>query len=559
MSGSSPNPSTVSPLPVSSLTTSSIEEQHAESQRNLYQASVALEAAYDRVRRVRRSLLQLSGTLTASNSQPQSSTFDNRQIGPSHEAIILTGDPLVREDEQSTPASPPFFPPYPSPEQERQAPYHSRNSPAEGMRNLNLNSSGPSTTRRTLQPHPSSISQPFRSSGSPSHSLLHRSLSDASQSLQVGIHRDDPSTALGRRVAAREAAGRLNSSASHRDSNPADPGTLQYFGHFQRPDLGRLDPLIEDERDDIIARTLALEGRRSARPHPVSLRSQEARRLQGVRSDTRQLSRSSFSDRSERLSLLSNFPAQNLTTPLSSNIPRPLLFDEPSRYASAREEILDESPLRRNYVIHRRLGPDGEERVHNINLEWNDDDLPSWLLSRGRDQEDLPVFAAGPFRMSPSSSNNDQSSYDSRVHSTRTANTLVFPPEVLARRRGWARLDPDGNEIPSDEEEELERSRTEYRIRALYQARMSAQAASGSGTRSTHSQASYDGVTARTYNRNFRVAPVSYRTPEFSREATPFLVDPLPMSLSEMIPSSKSGETDDHIIIVPKHASLAGR
>jgi hypothetical protein len=403
--------------PISSLIISSVEEQHAESQRNLYQASVALEAAYDRVRQVRRSLLQLSDTLTAPNSQPQTSTFDNRQVGPSHEAIILTGDPLVREDEQSAFA---IFPPYPSPPQER------RNFPAEGMRNLNLNTSGPSTTRRTLPPHSSSISQPFRSSGSPSHSLLHRSFSDASQSLQAGIHRDDPSTTLGRRVAAREAAGRLNSSA--RDSNPADPGTSQYFGHFQRPDLGRLDPLIENgEREDILSRTF--EGRRLARPHPVSWRSQEARRLQSVRSDARQLSRSSISDRSERLSLLSNFPAQNLTTPLSSNFPRPLLFDEPSSYASGREDISEESPPRRNYVIHRRLGPDGEERVHNINLEWNDDDLPSWLLSRDEDQEDLPVFAAGPLRMNPSSRINDQSS--------RTADTLVFPPEILARRRGW--------------------------------------------------------------------------------------------------------------------------
>lgn len=435
MSGSYPSP--ISPsVPVSSLITSSVDEQHAESQRNLYQASVALEAAYDRVRQVRRSLLQLSGTLPASNSQPQTLTFDNHQVGPSHEAIILTGDPLVREDEQSPPASPAFFPPYPSPQQERQAPYHPPNFPAEGMRNLNLNSSGPSTTRRTLPPHSSSISQPFRSSGSPSHSLPHRSFPDASQSQQVGIHRDDPSTALGRRVAAREAAGRLNSSASHRDSNPADSGVLQYFGHFQRPDLGRLDPLIEDgEREDILSRTF--EGRRLARPHPVSWRSQEARRSQGVRSDARQLSRSSFSDRSERLSLLSNFPAQNLTTPLSSNIPRPLLFDEPSSYASAREEISEESPLGRNYVIHRRLGSDGEERVHNINLEWNDDDLPPWLLSRGQDHDDLPVFAAGPVRMNPSSRNNDQSSHDSAIRITRTADTLVFPPGNLARRRGW--------------------------------------------------------------------------------------------------------------------------
>jgi len=132
-------------------------------------------------------------------------------------------------------------------------------------------------------------------------------------------------------------------------------------------------------------------------------------------------------------------------------------------------------------------------------------------------------------------------------------------PSLFPHLSFAARLDPDGNEIPSDEEEELERSRTEYRIRALYQARMSAQAAGGSGTRSTHSQASYDGVTASTYNRNFRVSPVSYRTPEFSREATSFLVDPLPMSLSEMIPLSTGGEADDHIIIVPKHASLAGR
>ncbi|KAH9921416.1 uncharacterized protein B0H18DRAFT_1020960 [Fomitopsis serialis] len=35
------------------------------------------------------------------------------------------------------------------------------------------------------------------------------------------------------------------------------------------------------------------------------------------------------------------------------------------------------------------------------------------------------------------------------------------------RRRGWARLDQDGNEIPTDEEEEYERNRTQMRARAL--------------------------------------------------------------------------------------------
>jgi hypothetical protein len=50
-----------------------------------------------------------------------------------------------------------------------------------------------------------------------------------------------------------------------------------------------------------------------------------------------------------------------------------------------------------------------------------------------------------------------------------------------------ARLDPDGNAIPSDEEEELERSRAEYRIRALYQARASAAAVTSRAERRAHS------------------------------------------------------------------------
>lgn len=125
-----------------------------------------------------------------------------------------------------------------------------------------------------------------------------------------------------------------------------------------------------------------------------------------------------------------------------------------------------------------------------------------------------------------------------------------------------ARLDPDGNEIPADEEEELERSRTEYRIRALERARQNIATTQGGG-RSTNNQVSqrthYGSVMDSTLNvPDARQSGSSSYFPQFN--ASQLYVDPLPMPLTSMIISQVKQEHDcARDVIVPTHACLAGR
>jgi hypothetical protein len=127
-----------------------------------------------------------------------------------------------------------------------------------------------------------------------------------------------------------------------------------------------------------------------------------------------------------------------------------------------------------------------------------------------------------------------------------------------------ARLDPDGNEIPADEEEELERSRTEYRIRALERARQNI-ATTQSGGRITNNQVSqrthYGSVMDSTLNvPDVRQSGSSSYFPQFN--ASQLYVDPLPMPLASMIISQGNLKQEHDCardVIVPTHACLAGR
>jgi hypothetical protein len=177
-----------------------------------------------------------------------------------------------------------------------------------------------------------------------------------------------------------------------------------------------------------------------------------------------------------------------------------------------------------------------------------------------------------------------------------------------------ARLDPDGNEIPSDEEEELERERSQRRLRMLYQARANASAAAivdpaeaamhesriavaranarslvpVTRTSISHGPEDDANVTdnfprvrlnsrdpraalssvesiisidnARRYDRS-STGRLEYVDPEIVGSAAPFTVDPLPMPLTQMVPvmSKARNQVGTQGIRLPKHASLAGR
>jgi len=127
------------------------------------------------------------------------------------------------------------------------------------------------------------------------------------------------------------------------------------------------------------------------------------------------------------------------------------------------------------------------------------------------------------------------------------------------------RLDPDGNEIPADEEEELERSRTEYRVRALERARQNIATQSSELPRSTNDQ-----PLQRTHHGS--VLDSTLNVPDARQSGGPspsphtnhpprLYVDPLPMPLASMIIPQRTRKQEDDCadIIVPMHACLAGR
>ncbi|KAJ7630484.1 hypothetical protein FB45DRAFT_915649, partial [Roridomyces roridus] len=344
-------------------------------------ASSVLQAAYRRIRQVRRSLIELD-----------SRSSDPSNIGPEHSALLLTASPV---DEFSSDTDDPMdlqaLRSNLAAMDRQSQEYLDRFAPGSGNDDHNQPPGFPRPRRQIHLPSPSSSESPLP----PRRSMLESHLARRREILDS----DDSATFLGRRVAAREAA------AAGPSSRPVEQPQPQADPVFRA---------VEMERDLIHARALrqqrqALRAQRqqpsittNVPPHPRA----PPRRWRAYRTpaETRQNSGSA------QLSILSNFSSvQNLTTPTSAVAQnRPLLFEEPME---SRDIV--ESPVGdRSYFIHRRVNADGDE------------------LSQDR--------AAFTRRM------------QHRFEVLRAAR--VPPPVPEPRRRGWARLDADGNEIPSDEE-----------------------------------------------------------------------------------------------------------
>ncbi|KAJ6519323.1 hypothetical protein C8R45DRAFT_951016 [Mycena sanguinolenta] len=591
----------------------SVTEQQGQgrpdSTQHLRAASAALQAAYRRIRQVRRSLVELTEPLPPSPD----SLLDG--IGPSHSALVLTASPVEEPSDnddaidfrriRANLAA-----------VDRQSQEYLDRFAAPGSWNDHQPSNNielPRPRRHVQLPSPSSSAEPLQQ---PRRSMLESQLARRREL----YNSDDPSTFLGRRVAAREAAGSSRASEASQSSS-TDP--ILRAAEIERELLHlrasaqqrRTDPGIvigsrtEASRADIIrgARSLDLEPVRPQRqitnmeprrpPNPRRWRAYRAAAETRQNSNNTQPPVSAHPD--GRLSILSNFSVQNLPTPTSAiSRDRPLLFEEPLSYTGQRRESTDiaESPIGsdRSYFIHRRVNVDGDELVHNINFEWDDEDPLSWLMSP-RERSEHPDFSAYRRRRFASAAFDAYERTESRPPHA--------PPSIPEpRRRGWARLDPDGNAIPSDEEEELERSRTEYRMRALHHSRPSVAAAISRAERLAQSsvdvppQPDSDNLVTRTYIDDYPVREVtsprvrlnsrdpgprtgfgsvldsvltvdtrprrptelsSYDEPYGS--SVPFVVDPLPIPLSEMVPPRSDLKTRVRGVRVSRNAGFAGR
>ncbi|KAG6857632.1 hypothetical protein H0H87_010200 [Tephrocybe sp. NHM501043] len=529
---------------------------------SLQQASSALENAYQRIRQFRRSLLEVADS-TSSTAGRTFRPTDLPYPGPNRSrraSSQITGYLRTLDSSTSTSDTPDTV---------------SDSEDDDIFPSQTLLSGGrPSLPRITTTSNPGRLPprtiHPALPAVPPSISPIHPFRESRFSRMREYLP-DDASTSLGRRVAAREAAGTAN----------ADPGSSTASSHWPRYENHSADILARLEREieafDGLSRQENAAGTPSANvrafrrinsrlrvmnqsasqanppnnsslvPQPDSIR----RRLIGTfpsRSST-------MSTQSDRLSLLSNFSVQNLSTPVSATSSRPLLFEEPSSYVRAADFIEDEargymswSPgagfgegPERSYVVRRTFNADGEEHVHPINLDWLDDSL----------------YAA---------------------HGTGRRAAQRGQAEATAqRRRGWARLDRDGNEIPSEEEEELERARSEYRRRARSQlvtdtALHSAQAPTTSTSLTPgegeddpltntqprvrlgpHARSGYPGSVMDSVTMIDTTA-VKKST---SAPVNPYLPSPLPIPIEDMVwtPPKRKCRVNG----VSRHASFAGR
>ena len=134
-----------------------------------------------------------------------------------------------------------------------------------------------------------------------------------------------------------------------------------------------------------------------------------------------------------------------------------------------------------------------------------------------------------------------------------------------------ARLDPDGNEIPSDEEEELERYRTEYRLRATTTRSHAASSAPsyglppadlarapvyGHGSVMDSVASVRDPYHHRSSRRQQYQSSVMPRNKEV---AVDHLCSPLPTPLKEMMDPDVRSHKNESLMVVPPMASFAGR
>jgi len=389
---------------------------HEETQNSLRQASSALELAYHRIRQLRHSLLELADSMPPSDLQ--SEIPNPTSIGPAHEAILLSGQSTGDQDDRPVLDIARFRSSLPPSVMERLENFESEYLPDQPNDRLPEPSAPPpapsGSTTRPLPPSRSSLFDINSPTVLPRNSIIHprRSLLELQLSRHRDVNPDDPSTALGRRVAAREAGEFPADSPIHQlerflvnttavIARSLDNITTRLNQRSQTLDFNRqagIDPrtrrVLEGTntrwiRSPSVGATQNLSNSLSSR-QPSNRRWRAVMRPESAVRSTPSPSAQSGQSSSTRLSVLSNFSAvENLSSPLTPlSRERPILFDEPASYVLPNppgeapfEEDSEMNAADRNYVIRRRMNADGDEFVHSLSMSWNDveEDRTPWL------------------------------------------------------------------------------------------------------------------------------------------------------------------------------------
>ncbi|KAJ4485520.1 hypothetical protein J3R30DRAFT_1368198 [Lentinula aciculospora] len=371
-----------------------------------------LDLAFERIRHLRRDILY-----SEQREHTNNSNNNRNRIGPDHEAIVLTGqnergyfEELERMDRMRTII--------PADTRERLRQFEARRVEADRERDRDRNRERVhshllhaaaahmyplDTSISPSSSHPSSAQSPL---SPPRQRLLPYRLLDAQpfrRRESSSSSSDDPSTEIGRRVAARESArvtardtshnSSQNSNSSSRDNPHRLPTVIERdFEYATRTRFQRSEPAfprrvdfdqLRREVDSRISRSLDTTG---APPSPSAeaslLRNMRARAAQSRQSSNVSSSLPSTTSSQSRLSLLSNFGVQNLPTPSSTLSNPPLLFEEPASY-----DVQSGEDLRLRFIEEERTRAFEDNYMSQARLGWE-----------ARAEQDL-LFTSSPVQM----------------------------------------------------------------------------------------------------------------------------------------------------------------
>ncbi|KAI0090026.1 hypothetical protein BDY19DRAFT_941997 [Irpex rosettiformis] len=398
-------------------------------------------------------------------SSRQESSESSSSMGPDHSAIVLSGNPAAPEPTPVTGGSAtPADPVLPSRDTSLFQPFGDQGRLEE------LDNSMP-RPRVLLHRTTSSASNP---SGPrpPVHWSLH-SVARPVRSTNASTSSTDASTSLGRRVEARASAARMASNdhlrSDVREFMDAADTSLALLAHQQR----QLLVSSRDFRQDSTIASTETAGSSSA-ANGLFMASTVDPPTSGrwFARDRAALWRQNMRERRPR------DPDGNAGVLISF---RATQGDQPTVIVRSRrgnatempelEDETDDPANRRSYRIRRRLNPEGSmeslgSRTSDAAEDY-DEDFPRRTRHRLAALSPARIWPDTPTRESEESMDNEQDGFRSYYLWSSLADRRLPPPApALRRRRGWARLDADGNEIPTDEEEEYERSRTHMRVRA---------------------------------------------------------------------------------------------
>ncbi|OJA17526.1 hypothetical protein AZE42_10091 [Rhizopogon vesiculosus] len=494
-----------------------------ETQNNLRQASVALDAAYERVTQLRHNINNLLNRMPPEFAEGRSSARDSTpesSIAPQHAALVLTGIDASESDRELDRRVQRLRTVIPPSARQRLEDFESmarrrRVSASERTLDLSRNRSQrwdpPADLPSRIFP-PRARSPPLPDLILPANTwnpLSHNPEERSPFRREFGIiSPDDPSTMIGRRVAAR--AGFASSERQNITAPPLEQRLQDQTTLIARDLAGLASRLV-------LRGVRRVEAARQAESHQPTLNDGSALQGQGT------ILAPSDTDMDWEAII-----------PQSYN---PLLT------------LMNDSEAAPNSSTH-------PQPSSGVNRRWTSDNS-EWTLQRDDGDHAPPNLPRRPppHYLIPRSWPRQA-----------TANTAGEASTSFGSTRGLARLNADGDEIISDDEDEIQRSRRSQ-LRLMY-ALPDATVSSASPRRDEDYFLPFTSTTiihslddepeAIRVRINAYQEPKDVIPPSFSSHTYPEHVDPLPTPISEMLHHPVPPQVP-RFIPVSKHASFAGR